>query len=169
MNTIDELVDELYKNTVDIVLDGFEGEDIEIVRKKYYENLKEQYSGLDEYIKDYDRTYARFFEFESSEWKEKTLEEKKRTFIEDVAMNRIIDISSIAFESAKARLNENKLLPKELAEELIDKLVASKQSVMEFNRELSEWHLSETYMDLMYSSGMTDNMSRRIGHMHMIR
>ena len=113
MNNIEDLVSKLYLNTIDIVLNGFDEKDIESVKRKYYENLKEQYSGLEEYIKDYNKTYEKFVKFEKSEWSEKTIDEKKRIFIEDPALNQIIDIASIAYQGAQDRLNNNTLMEKE--------------------------------------------------------
>lgn len=164
MININELIEKIYINTINIVLNGFEDNYLELVKRKYYESLKNQYTGLEIHIDDYEKTYETFLKFEIEEWLEKDLEEKKRIFLDDLSLNQIIDIASFAFKSANNRLNNNVLISKDYVEQLIDKLEQLDKNVLEFNKELSSWYLSECIMDLNYSCGNTNNTSLRIGH-----
>ena len=149
MNNINDLIEKIYINTVDAVLKDFDEKDYEFIKRKYFETLKSQYEGLEEYIRDYNKTYEKFYRFERNNWLNKSIDEKKKVFFDDLSLNQIIEIASIAYESAKNRLNNNILISKAYSEQLIDKL---------------SWYLSESIVELNYSCGNTDNTSLRISH-----
>lgn len=165
MKNLNDLINKVYSNNIDIVLNGFNEKDIDGVKKKYLEMLTGQYAGIDKITNDFDKVYEKFIKFENSKWSRKKIDEKKRIFIEDPALNQIIDIASIAYQGAQDRLNNNTLMAKEYSSELINKLVELDKNVLEFNKDLSKWYLSEAGMDLTYACGNTENTSLRIGHM----
>lgn len=164
MNNINEMIDKIYSNTINLVLNGFEDKYIELIKQKYYEKIRKKYLTLENKIKNYNASYEIFYQFEQSNWNKKTIEEKKSIFIDDINLNQIVDIASFSYESAKNRLINNIIISEQYANKLINKLKELDKNVLDFNKDLSNWYLSESIMDLSYACGKTDNTSLRIGH-----
>lgn len=166
MTDINQVIEKVYFEMIGIVVDGFEEFEIEDAKKEYFRILNNRCSNLNKNINisDYNLLYEKMLKLEMKEWGELAPGVRKHLLLKDKALEGIISIASSAYNYAKERLNESKLIPVELAEENINNMLLLKNNVKEYNIHLAEWHISEGTMDLKYSSGQTDNMSLRIGH-----
>ena len=164
MNNINELIKKLYDNLIDIVLNGFEEEFYQLVKKEYLNILNTRYLKYDNNIKNFESVYEAFYKIEYIEWSSMPLNMKKNLFLKDDYLNKIIDITSKAYKYAKERLYNNKMISIEEAKNLTTELEKLLENVQKYNIDIAKWYISEGVMDLQYASGQTNNTSLRIGH-----
>lgn len=172
MENMERVIAVLYTNLLPIIIKDFESNDIEIVKQQYYTILKNRYLNIEENLKkaniqfyNFEEIYETLYEKEYNEWINLPLSMKKHYLLKDNALIEINNIANQAYKYAQNRLNNNIIINKELANQYIEKLHELSKLVKDYNKELANWHISEGTMDLMYSSGQTDNMSLRIGRL----
>ena len=166
MNDINDIIQKLYDNLVNVVTEGFEEQEKIFVKEEFLRVIKNRYSRLTEItINDYNTLYEKLFKLQYEEWSNLSIDMKKHILLKDNALDEIINIASNAYKFAKERLNNNVLILPELAEQYIAKLNELYELVKDYNKQLANWHISEGTMDLKYSSGQTESMSMRVGHL----
>lgn len=164
MNSINDVIQKLYYNLINVISNDFEESDKKEIQVEYMKILNNRYSELLFNTTEYEKLYEKLFKIEYNEWSNLSLDMKKHILLKDSALDEIINITSEAFKFAKERLNKNTLISTEIAEQYISRLSELYDSVKDYNKQLANWHISEGTLDLKYSSGQTENMSMRIGH-----
>lgn len=164
MNSINDVIQKLYYNLINMISNNFEESDKREIQVEYMKILNNRYSELAINTTEYEKLYEKLFKLEYNEWSNLSLDMKKHVLLKDSALDEIINIASAAFNFAKERLNKNILISTEIAEQYISRLSELYDSVKDYNKQLANWHISEGTLDLKYSSGQTENMSMRIGH-----
>lgn len=164
MNSVNDVIQKLYYNLINVISNDFEESDKKEIQVEYMKILNNRYSELPFNTTEYEKLYEKLFKLEYNEWSNLSLDMKKHVLLKDLALDEIINITSEAFKYAQERLNKNILISNEIAEQYISRLSELYDSVKEYNKQLANWHISEGIMDLKYSSGQTENMSMRIGH-----
>ena len=159
------VINKIYDNMIKIILTDVETEYHEAFCQKYLETLKNRYSDIEVETENVDELYQMLYQVEYDEWQSMSSSMKKHIFMNDVALNNIIDISSIAFKCAKNRLDNNVSISKQEAEQYILKLKELYNSVQDFNKQLAMWYISEANVDFDYASNQTVYMSTRISHL----
>ena len=164
INNIDELINLIYNKTINIVIEGFEEDLQQSVCKEYMKFLNEKYHRLENQI-NYNKALDDLCEIEELEWSEMPIGVKKNLLFKDKDLDDIKKLSSIAYKYAKGRLLNNTTIETEQANNMISELNKLRKQVADYNISLADWYISESTMDLKYSSCQTDNMSLRIGRL----
>lgn len=165
MNEINNIITYIYNNMIGIVLRGFESTYVNIVSKKYMDILINRYSDIQFDIKNINDVCKDLFELEYDEWNAMPIDVKKHILVDDLALEKIIDLSSEALKYAKNKLYNNIVVSKDVTDEIILKLNLCYNNVADFNKDLAMWYISESTVDLDYASGQSENTSMRIGHL----
>ena len=117
MNNITTVINQIYKNMIGIILQDIDIGYHEAISRKYMETLVKRYSDVQFDASRIQDVYNSLFGIEYKEWSSITSGIKKHVLMTDNSLNKIIDIASAAFKAAKARLNNNVIMSKELANE----------------------------------------------------
>jgi hypothetical protein len=163
MDKNDGFIQAIYDSMIEIVMNGMDKNDRELIEKKYREILNNRYSELDINASNYDKLYNLFLRRETREWTDFSLNERKNIFIGDPALEEIISLSNQAFEYAWERLTNSSVIPVKVCNDSIKRMNELSSQVKDFNKKLSLWYLSEGGVDFTYASGMSENTSLRLG------
>lgn len=165
----EKLINDIYDNVKNILLNGIPLEYQNDVLLGYKKNLLEVYSKID-VNSNYELAKEALIEIEVSKWKDTTAAIRLSEFVMDKAMDDIRYISNNGFKYAQARINQSEndnVLPAtieinkcEEAKLMLEKLLTQ---VKGFNEELARYYVSEGILDFEFASGMTNDMSLRIG------
>ena len=154
------VINQVYKRTFSIVVDGFDENEKLIARDEYLKELKNKYLELGPITEKY---FERILMLEYNEWKELSLNIRKQMLLKDNALEEIINLTGQGQKWAMERVDSNTLISSEITEKYINRINQLLPLVQEYNNQLANWYVSEGTMDLLYACGKTDNTSLRIG------
>lgn len=158
---MNDLIKSIYDATIDVIIKDFEQDERDEVISAYRDYLVDMYSDF----KKSDGTRKFLIMVETNRWSKMNKIDKQRFLLRDAALDTIESISSLAFESAKARLDgEHVNLTKEQADDYIKKMKESFAKIRPFNSNVAQMSLSESSVDFAYACNLTDDMSFRISH-----
>jgi len=171
----EKLILEIYNRTINDILIGIAEKYKEELCLSYIEYLKKNYLNFDFDLDNNhpDELVSLFVELEKSKWQDITVEEKLSELLSDPAFDNIKYISNTGYKYAKSLLDKKfeassveflqPEIDQEKAQESIEMLNKYYEHVREFNRQIANYYVSEGSIDFQYASGITENMSMRIG------
>lgn len=170
----EKLISEIYNQTINDILNGIDEKYKSELCMAYINYLKRIYLNFDLELgnKKIDELVSVFVNLEKSKWKDANKDSKLSELLHDQAFENIKNISNTGYKYAEEMLSKKifndaiePVIEKEKAKENIDKLNKYCDQVRNFNKQLATYYVSEGSMDFMYASGITENMSLRIGRM----
>jgi len=173
----DKLILEIYNNTINDILVGIEEKYKEELCLAYLEYLKKNYLNFDLDLSNNkpEEIVSLFVELEKSKWQDINTDAKLSELLTDPAFENIKYISNTGYKYAKLMLDKkfearsevalHSVIDEEKAKESIDMLNTYYEQVREFNKQIANYYVSEGSIDFQYASGITENMSLRIGRM----
>lgn len=180
----EEIINDIFERNIDKIVYGFAVEDVDEVRNSYRNYLQRYVCNLEELmIKGQQKGLSQgeiiqkikdtFNNVENNyKWEEKSVEEKSRLLIKDPVLQRIRELSDIAFKYAAAKKtlqenpNESIVIEPITNEELMTiqkEMEDLLNSVKEFNLFEARRLVSEGIIDIEYIMG-EDKMSFRNIH-----
>lgn len=153
------LVEKLYKATLDNVLYDVSDNNKELISKLYFEYLNRNYSNME--LSEQALKYYSFLEKNNFE----NIDERNKIGLLslDTDFNEIIELSMLAYNYCLNYINDGKLLDINVAEDLIFRLNSKLENVNDYNKEMAEYYCSEGIADLYYASEMSEYTSLRMG------
>ncbi len=167
----DESIKKMYANTINVVLDGIDEESINLIKNAYYTYLYDNYRNFDIGNRNIENVIKIFSDLEITKWKDMSIIDRKTVLLSDEVLDDIKFISSLAFKLAEQKVNSRDVngenmqntLDEGTANKYIEALNTYLSQVQDFNKQVAEYFVSEGIVDLQFASGITSNMSLRIG------
>ncbi len=165
------LINGIYNNCLETFLTGIDSnrEELSVAYKKY---LVEMYAETIDETDDINQTIAIFSSIEKKRWSSKSVNEKISMVVNDDALNRLREISSIAQKHAERKLghllhgsNYIPTLSEEEKDRYVKEMVELSSKVLPQNQNIATMLLSEGSIDFDYATNLTDDMSLRVSHL----
>ena len=170
-----KLILEIYNKTINDILIGIDGKYKEELCLAYIEYLKKKYLNFDLDLgnKKPEELISLFVDLEKSKWKDTNVDAKLSELLSDSAFENIKHISNTGYKYAKSMLDKKfesgvemllqPVITEEKAQQSIEMLNTYYEQVRDFNKKIATYYVSEGSIDFQYASGITENMSLRIG------
>lgn len=171
----EKLIIVVYNNTINSVLYKIDEKYKSEVKLAYMNYLMKLYSNFnfDLYRRSLEEKISIISNLQKFKWQYLNTDIKLSILLDDSAFENLKRISNKGFELAKLMLAKNlslddktllqPVISEKEAQENIEKLNIYYNQVRVFNKNLSSQYVSEGSLDLQYASGITENMSLRIG------
>ncbi len=171
----EKMVEEIYNKTINDVLNGIDYKYSDELCLAYKGYLKNNYLNFDLSIggKKPEELAILFADLEKSKWHDLDSDAKLSELLSDPAFDNIKYISNTGFKYAESMLSKKfetgaeiivqPVIEKEKALESIEMLNRCYEQVRDFNKDIANYYVSEGIIDFQYASGITENMSLRIG------
>lgn len=171
----EKLILEIYNKTVNDILIGIDEKYKKELCLAYVEYLKKKYLNFDLNLgnKKPEELVNLFVDLEKSKWQETNVDAKLSELLSDPAFENIKYISNTGYKYAKSMIDKKfesdteillqPVIEKEKAQESIELLNTYYAQVRDFNKQIAIYYVSEGSIDFQYASGITENMSLRIG------
>lgn len=171
----EKLILEIYNKTINDILIGIEEIYKEELCLAYIDYLKKNYLNFDLNLdnKKPEELVKLFIDLEKSKWQDMNREAKLSELLKDPAFENIKYISNTGYKYAKSMLDKKfetgvdvvlqPVIDEQRAQESIDMLNRYFEQVRDFNKNIANYYISEGSIDFQYASGITENMSLRIG------
>ena len=161
---VKKVIDDVYSQLIDLVLEGFDQIESEQVKKLYYDYLTKEYSDIIKSKNDIERSIRSLSIMEKSYWEYKSKDYKLSMLVKDTFLNQLGSLNQEAYESALERVKTDKLtVTKEDAEQKISKMKELYSKVQPFNSSIGYNYLLEGIEDFNYACGNSDEHSLRVG------
>ena len=158
------LIEEIYNNSVSIVIHGIKKEFVEDIKKGYKDYLFRIYTDINLMGKDPKTAASIFSEFEASKWKKVSPNVRLTELYPDIALKEINNLSMAGYELALKRIETtSSSIDEQTAKASIDKLNELLTKVKVFNYALALNMVSEGTMDYLFACGRVEETSLRIG------
>lgn len=165
---MNEIINLIYDNLLEIVLQDFSYEERDIIAKAYKAYLIDSYSNLIRNNSDDDGKVTQvILNMERIKWLNQTQDIKKSNLLKDEMLDKLGYLSNLALKYAMAKL-QGKLdeinITEEQASSYIEMMREYAKNVLPFNKSIADTYLSEGILDFQYAVGLSSNMSLRLGH-----
>ena len=171
----EKMISEIYNKTINDILIGIDDKYKEELSLAYMEYLKKNYLNFDMSLgnKKPEDLVRIFSNLESSKWGDTHGDAKLSEMLSDPAFENIKYISNTGYKYAESRINKKfgnstdipPVIDVEKAQESIEMLNKYYEQVRDFNKTIATYYVSEGSIDFQFASGMTENMSMRIGRL----
>lgn len=173
----EKLILEVYNKTINNILNSVSEKYKNELSLAYMDYLKRIYLSFDFELENNqsEELIKTLVNFEISKWKDVSESSILSELLNDQAFENIKYISNTGYKYAMLMLdkksfnNDNTLLQpvieKEKALESIELLNSYYEQVRDFNKTIANYYVSEGSIDFQYASGITENMSLRIGRL----
>ena len=171
----EKLILEIYNKTINNILIGIDVKYKDELCLAYMEYLKKNYLNFDLDLgnKKPEELVSLFVDLEKSKWQDTNTDAKLSELLSDPAFENIKYISNTGYKYAKSMLDKKfetsveillqPVIEEEKAQESIEMLNTYYEQVRDFNKRMATYYVSEGSIDFQYASGITENMSLRIG------
>lgn len=158
----EEVLKEVYKKVLNLLLKDIEEDFVEEIKKGYYESLFERYSDIGVEKKDIEN----YIELEVFRLEDLNANEKKHLYIKDDYFIQLGIISQQIFDLAKRKkINNDYSVSKEELNTLKEKMLSLLPQVRDFNKGIAEQYVSEAMVEVEYLLGNEEISSFRISHL----
>ncbi len=161
---IKNIIDRVYSEMINLVLEGFEESEVDQIKKLYYDFLVKKYTEIIKRDSNSERNIKVMSVMEKSYWSDKSKDYKLSILIKDEFLNQLCDLSMLAYKRAVERKGSDKLtVTREEAEQSINKMNELFKKVQPFNNAIGYSYLSEGIEDFNYACGNSEEHSLRVG------
>ena len=161
-----QLINKIFDNMLFIMHSGIEKKYWPIIEEEYKAILENRYNDLDRILntENYEELYQSLYEAELNEWANYPISIKKSLLISDKALEKIMDISNMAFEFAENRIKQNQYISIEQSNNIIAKLHVLLENTHDNNKSIAKVEIEDAITDLLYASKQSDIMSSRMDY-----
>lgn len=158
----EEVLKEVYKKVLNLLLKDIEEDFVEEIKKGYYESLFERYSDIGVEKKDIEN----YIELEVLRLEDLNANEKKNLYIKDEYFIQLGNVSQQISDLAKRKkINSEYSVSKEELNNLKEKMLSLLPQVRDFNKEIAEQYVSEAMVEVEYLLGNEEISSFRLSHL----
>lgn len=158
---MEDFIKYLYDNTIKYIISDFNEDEISEIKEGYLNYLNNHYlDTIDE--ENIEKAKKVFPEVEIKNWKKVSKKAKQSILLKDSALDDMRYYSDYARVYANERLDNNRIVISEKqAKSYIKHMEDMFEKVRDFNKVIAHQLLSESTVDFLYASGISDNMSLR--------
>ena len=158
---MEEFINYVYDKTISYVIKDFSLKELEEVEKSYREYLEFQYSDVVNET-NIEKSKEVFTKVEIENFKNAPKIKKQIILLKDLALDEVKYFSDYARVYAdERRCNDRIIITSDQARSYIKQMEQLVKQVRDFNLEIANKLLSESIVDFLYASGISDNMSLR--------